>query len=256
MSHWTYNVFVDDASILKPELIDIDNIGEQEVHEIVSYIEQEFGLSPETVLDVGCGLGRHASAFADRGCDVLGIDISPEYLSAARTRATTIDEDGSVSFCRMDMRDLPAIDETFDLVVCLYNTFGYFDDEANIRVLREFRRHLSSDGICVVEVSNKDTVLQSFDPERIVEFDQKLVVERREYDSRKSRMKVTLDLLRGPSHSRSYEDQTEFDIRLYSPPELERRFTESGFGDVRIVGDYNGDPISTDKNRVVVFGRK
>lgn len=60
-------------------------------------------------------------------------------------------------------------------------------------------------------------------------------------------MKIRLDLLQGPSQSRSHKDQAEIDIRPYTPLELKHRFAEVNFDDVRIARVYVGVPISTEK---------
>ncbi|MDR3177110.1 MAG: class I SAM-dependent methyltransferase [Desulfovibrio sp.] len=39
------------------------------------------------VLDIGCGAGRHALAFARRGAQVTGLDISPEMIACAGENA-------------------------------------------------------------------------------------------------------------------------------------------------------------------------
>ena len=54
----------------------------------VSFLERALGLEPkESVLDLGCGAGRHAIEFARRGYKVVGIDISPWLLAVAQERA-------------------------------------------------------------------------------------------------------------------------------------------------------------------------
>ena len=53
------------------------------------YIQRLFRLAPGArVLDVPCGGGRHAVELAARGFEVSGVDLSPEFLEAARTAAT------------------------------------------------------------------------------------------------------------------------------------------------------------------------
>ncbi len=64
---------------------------------------------PRRVLDVGCGTGKVARLFADRGCDVVGVEPDPRMAAAARRYGTDVD-DGS--FEQWDPRD-----RTFDLVV-------------------------------------------------------------------------------------------------------------------------------------------
>ncbi|WP_431285030.1 class I SAM-dependent methyltransferase [Humitalea sp. 24SJ18S-53] len=43
--------------------------------------------SAGSILDAGCGIGRDAGAFADRGFKVVGFDASPEMVRLARGRA-------------------------------------------------------------------------------------------------------------------------------------------------------------------------
>jgi ubiquinone/menaquinone biosynthesis C-methylase UbiE len=71
------------------------------------------------VLDVATGTGNTALAAARRGCDVIGIDITPSLLEMARQRAAA--EHLPVNFQWGDAEDSPFPDETFDVVL---STFG------------------------------------------------------------------------------------------------------------------------------------
>ena len=57
---------------------------EQEVGFLVDALDLEPG---ERVLDVGCGPGRHAVALARRGIDVVGVDLSEDFIALARHAA-------------------------------------------------------------------------------------------------------------------------------------------------------------------------
>jgi SAM-dependent methyltransferase len=70
------------------------------------------GLTPGRALDAGCGTGRHARHLVDLGHEVLGVDVTPEMLSRA---ADNVPE---ATFVESDLREIPAQDESFDLVVC------------------------------------------------------------------------------------------------------------------------------------------
>jgi len=56
---------------------------EQEVAYLVDALRLEPG---QRVLDVGCGPGRHSLALARRGLEVLGVDLSPDFLALARDK--------------------------------------------------------------------------------------------------------------------------------------------------------------------------
>lgn len=86
---------------------------EQEVDFLVDALALEPGMR---VLDVGCGPGRHSLALARRGCDVVGIDHSAEFVRLAREAATA---DGLPAvFEELDVRELDRPGE-FDATLCL-----------------------------------------------------------------------------------------------------------------------------------------
>jgi len=51
------------------------------------------------VLDVPCGTGRHALKLARRGASVLGVDVTPSYLSEARRDARGV---SNLRYARVD----------------------------------------------------------------------------------------------------------------------------------------------------------
>jgi SAM-dependent methyltransferase len=71
---------------------------------------EQLGLTrPLRILDVGCGPGRHSRALAERGFDVVGIDVARPFLEIA----------GEGTWVQADARRLPFPRSCFDLVVCL-----------------------------------------------------------------------------------------------------------------------------------------
>jgi len=103
---------------------------EQEIEFVVGALGLEPGMR---VLDVGCGPGRHALALARRGMEVVGVDLSPDFVELARKAAA--DEGLAATFEEMDVRDL-AYDREFDAAVCLcqggFGLLGGADDAAVI----------------------------------------------------------------------------------------------------------------------------
>jgi 2-polyprenyl-3-methyl-5-hydroxy-6-metoxy-1,4-benzoquinol methylase len=92
---------------------------------------------PAKLLDVPCGVGRIALALAKRGYQVTAVDWSAEFLNHARLA----DTNGSVSWERREMRDLPWPGQ-FEGAVCVGNSFGYLDDDGNAAFLRAVRAAL------------------------------------------------------------------------------------------------------------------
>jgi SAM-dependent methyltransferase len=100
----------------------------------VDFLWKHLGLSPgDRVLDVPCGAGRLTLPLAERGCAMTGIDISLEFLDAAREVAA--EKRLNVELVEADMRAVPT-HGGFDAAFCFGNSFGYLDDDGNAEFLR------------------------------------------------------------------------------------------------------------------------
>jgi SAM-dependent methyltransferase len=107
-------------------------------------VAAEFGdpffdaLRDDRVLDVGCGPGSDAAVFAERGLDVVGVDVTQAFLAEAS-------EDVPGAFCRGDARSLPFADDAFDGVwACA--SLHHVPRESFPAALAECRRVLADDG--------------------------------------------------------------------------------------------------------------
>ncbi len=71
------------------------------------------------VLDLGCGLGG-ASRYltAECGCAVTGIDLTPEFIAAAKTLSARCGLGGRIEFHQGSALDLPFKDASFERVWC------------------------------------------------------------------------------------------------------------------------------------------
>lgn len=256
MTHWTEEFFVENADVYGQELKEMDEWAEDETTNLLTLISEDLDTVPSTVLDVGCGLGRHCLEFAAAGLEVTGIDISPDFIGRARERAATANVAGHTRFCELDMRELNALDVTFDLVVCLYNTFGYFDDDTNIDILRQMHDRLTPDGVCVLQVINKDTYLTDFQSTVVRDHEFGLILAQHGFESQTSRMTVTRDILRGEAPDFEYDRRLTYDMRLYSPPELTQAVLEAGFADVHLFGGFEREAPSLDRGNLVIIADK
>ncbi|MEI4488697.1 class I SAM-dependent methyltransferase [Frigidibacter sp. MR17.14] len=103
-------------------------------------------LNPEasTLLDVGCGTGRHAE-FLARDFAVEGLDIDAGLIAQARGRSPDI------PFHVGDMTDF-ALDRRFDVVTCLFSAIAYVETpERMARAIACMCRHLNPGGLLLVE---------------------------------------------------------------------------------------------------------
>ena len=82
----------------------------------LDFVFGALGLCPgKRVLDAGCGVGHFAIAFAERGCTVEGVDLSPEMIERARRNAAEAGVDIELSVG--DLAALSAPDDAYDAIV-------------------------------------------------------------------------------------------------------------------------------------------
>jgi ubiquinone/menaquinone biosynthesis C-methylase UbiE len=101
-------------------------------------------------LELGVGTGRVAVPLAERGVDVVGVDVSPAMLDQLRERNTRADR--TVLASRADMGALPFAGGSFHLVFAAYNTLFNLTSQLDLdRCLRDVGRVLTDEGVLVVE---------------------------------------------------------------------------------------------------------
>jgi len=100
------------------------------------------------ILDAGCGTGRVGGRLAASDHDVVGVDLDPVLIDAARRaypRPTWLLGD-------LAELDLPSagIVEGFDVVVCAGNVMTFLAPDTRVEVLRRMGAHLREGGRLVV----------------------------------------------------------------------------------------------------------
>jgi SAM-dependent methyltransferase len=96
------------------------------------------------ILDAGCGTGRVGGALAARGHDVVGVDLDPKLIAAARE-----DHPGS-QWLVGDLSELDLPGKEFDIVVCAGNVMAFLAPGTRVAVLGRMRDHLGAHGRAVV----------------------------------------------------------------------------------------------------------
>ena len=202
------------------------------------------------VLDLCCGPGRHAVAFALKGFRVTGVDLSSFLLAKARERGRGASVD--VEWIEDDMRTFSR-PGAYDLLVNLFTAFGYFDDpEDDMTVLCHMHANLAPGGACVIDVVSKEWLAKVFTPASVDEYeDGTLMIQRREIVDDWTRIRNQWILLRD-GRSRSFT----LEHTIYSGRELKDRMLQAGFDEVNLYGDYEGNAYGRDTKRLVAVGRK
>lgn len=106
------------------------------------------GLVPGTLLDLGCGTGRHALEMAKAGITIDGVDISDTMLAIGRA-AIAQEDFGSFGphLRKGDVRSI-RLGKTFDAVTSLFHVMSYQNTEEDAAaLLRTAGAHLNPGGL-------------------------------------------------------------------------------------------------------------
>jgi len=221
-SQWWKRYFIDFAEeYLRRYKRVLDERAEKEaffLHGLLQYFAYKNNDSYKKILDAPCGYGRISKVLAKLGYSVTGIDISEKFIDIARTECK------KCKFVTGDIRNLPFEDESFDVVLNIFTSFGYFEsDEENEKVIAEASRVLRIGGLFILELINGNYVRENFEPLDIEESEEYLTIVRRRlewpqlYEYYYTFKKQGKDLAEGLQIFLTYSHV----LRLYTLQELE-----------------------------------
>jgi SAM-dependent methyltransferase len=129
---------------------DKNYIGEAQY--ILSLLRQ-YRSAAKSVLDLGCGTGKHAEALASNGYTVHGVDYSAQMIAEADQHLQALPRHHAqrLRFTHADIREF-RVNRTFDAAISLFHVISYLC--SNDDVLRAFatvRQHLHDDGLFIFD---------------------------------------------------------------------------------------------------------
>lgn len=218
------------------DVVDDQNITRHEI----AFFSEILQIQPDAkVLDLCCGQGRHSLELARRGLkNVEGLDRS-HYL-IQKGKATAKKENLSVKFREGDARKLPYPPDTFDAVVILGNSFGYFETKHDdLKVLEEISRILKPDGKILIDVTDGEYLRKNFQPRSWEWIGKKqFVCRERSLSKDEDRLisrEVITDVEKGVLADQFYAE------RLYTRASISELIKEAGFSDLAFHGNLNPD---------------
>ncbi len=99
------------------------------------------------ILDAGCGPGRHAGYLAERGHDVVGVDLDPTLIAIAQA-----EHPGPTYFAQdLTLLDLAGhgVEAGFDAILCAGNVIAFPAPSSRRRILANLAAALAPDGRAV-----------------------------------------------------------------------------------------------------------
>ena len=103
----------------------------------------------KTILDLGCGTGKHAIFMAENGYDVIGVDISESMLAQARENSEK--KSTMINFIHADIACFESF-EIYDVAMSMFHVLSYQDtDERFSGFFNTIDKHLRPSGLLIVD---------------------------------------------------------------------------------------------------------
>lgn len=223
----------------------------------VDFIESSLCLDRSAaILDLCGGQGRHALELSRRGYKAVTVlDYSDYLIQTGRKEA--IRQDLNTRFLKGDARDTKLLSETFDSIIIMGGSFGYFVNPLeNEKILKEVYRILAPEGVLLLDLPDDAHVRENFQPVSEHQVDHTLNVTR----NRELKEDIIYCQEIITCSERGVLRENTYCIRLYRPEEIGLILEQIGFSQVSFqedfmnrqqVGDYG-----TMTNRMVVRSRK
>lgn len=116
-------------------------------------------LASRRLLDLGCGAGEHARYFAEKGFEVVGVDVSDAMLTRAREGGAP----AGVQFLKGDLVHVESVvTGTFGGAVCLGNTLAHIMDQDTLtQLFKGVRAVLLPGAPLIIQVLNYERLVHS-----------------------------------------------------------------------------------------------
>lgn len=122
----------------------------------VKYIEEiwkKFNVNPELICELGCGTGNITLRLAEKGYDIIGVDLSADMLSEARKKAAEKGLD--VLFLLQDMREFELYG-TVNSILCLCDSLNYITEDEDIQEVFDLvNNYLHPGGVFIFDLNTE-----------------------------------------------------------------------------------------------------
>lgn len=254
------------------EIIDFDNF--QEYHDPLLY-DQENGQHESEIpfllkwaakqkgliIDLACGTGRATIPLAEKGFELVGVDVHKGMLNEARRKAARL----PIEWVEQDCTNLN-LPLKSKLIYCVGHSFQHFlTNEAQNQLLASVNRHLHSGGVFIFDTRfpSQEELLQPCTEEywrTYVDWETSFTVDVytvSEYDALKQiQHYTTIRKYKNNVGAIIKEKRSNIRLRYTFPQEMERLLTAYGFEIIHVYKDWDETVITNDSSEMVFVCKK
>jgi SAM-dependent methyltransferase len=192
------------------------------------------------------------------GYEVVGVDISPIMIEHAKEFATSRKAQDRTTFIVGDPRRISRVlkssQNRFDAILSMYTYLGSYGEKTDKKILKQLRKLVAPQGIVLLELDNRDYIVQHLQKTSIYHFDNMEYHVERRINVENSSMENTLSLYTKKGRDLEFMTSIEVKHRTYSLHEIISLLDRTGWNYVKSYGNFNLDPPSIDSPTLIVVG--
>jgi len=215
---------------------------------------------PRRILDMGCGTGGHAIPLAQRGYQMVGIDLSTHMIEKARDKAETASVD--ISFLTEGMHSFRAVGQ-FDAVISLFNALDHvLTDEDLLATFHNAYMNLRENGLFIFDFRNGFPSFSSYEPHRVKRITHDrleiLRLSRNRLNPVEQLFETEYEVIVMQNNTVLHHFHDKQHVRFFFPLEIKRYLRENGFDMLKMCPcfDLNGAVDESVWNILVVARKK
>jgi SAM-dependent methyltransferase len=215
---------------------------------------ENFPEAPCRVLDIGCGTGSVTLRLAKRGHQVTGIEPADGMLKVARMK----DREGGVNWVKAAAADF-SLPNRFDLAIMTGHVFQVFlDDAETLAALRNIHQHLDPGGRLIIESRNplvkawENWTREKTSEQRVIDGIGPVDVYYQIKDAEEEY--VTFDAV-FTIEATGETLVSESRLRFAPVETIQGMLSAAGFGEVELLGWWDGTPYSETSSEIIAIAR-
>lgn len=224
---------------------------DKEKEEEIDFINHVLSLrSYDLVLDLCCGEGRHARGLVELEHRVIGLDSSKELIDIAKKSS----DQENLWFIQGDMRNIPLRQNSCHAVINMFTSFGFFDDEGNMQVLKSVASVLKRKGKLLLDYWNPYAAPQLDGTKNWWWVNDKvLCLAYAKYDYTTGRLQDIRTII---DFKNSSMQNSVRDIRFYTLLEIEAMLKSAGLEIIEVFGDIDEREYDMNSRRLITLSEK
>ena len=225
---------------------------------ICKWLSAYGGKQGDVILDLGCGTGSMTIPMAQRGYDMIGLDLSADMLTLARDR----EERGGVPhilWTLQDMTDFSLYGMVDGVISCLDSINHLESKDALRKCFANVYEYLRPGGAFIFDVNSQFKFENLYgDQTYVYENENSFCVWQNEYNRRSKKCTFYITMFTectDGTHRYDREDSVQIE-RYYSISELKEELERAGFEVIGVYGGFDESPVSKQDDRWYIVARK